>query len=559
MGLIENIEKLYTYRDNIADTIRIKGIDVPNGVKLKDIPQYIKMLINPDQKEYHPVWEQEFQDSCMAVSLANYLEERSKWTGHVDRVGLREIGWTEDDIDYFQQNGVDWMAEDDDKYLVSDYEKEIYKTNAIKTDGTTPTYTNTLLMDNDSKIIEWRNNIKWMPKFQTTTLPQAISFRNFIKMIGCPSFDFSNTTDPSFLFSRCFELRCIPPITFSTTSTWNGHSLFFVCSKIKTIPDTINWENCSNLEYAFGDCTEALYIPEINVPIVENIDNIFTNCQKLIGVSIKTSNALNTCSNAFTDCRSLLTAPFFNTSNCTKMNNMFSNCTSLYNVPLYDTSKNVTFSSFFRNCSSLLTCPEFNFNGGVTTYNSMFMGCENLKAIPNSMNFDVCTDVASMCYRCSKITEFQHKLNLNSSANSAAQGIKNFSNCLYGCTSLKKLNIGLYYAKSTDFLDLCTDIEEINIDDFSNRRSFLPSSGTNLLTSGDLFSVTKIGGELKGMKTSFDMSRMRKLPKESLIYVFEKLEKLNGRTRTLTIGSEAMRNLTLEEKAIVTDKGWILA
>ena len=29
-----------------------------------------------------------------------------KWSGHADAEGLRAIGWTDEDIEYYQQNGV---------------------------------------------------------------------------------------------------------------------------------------------------------------------------------------------------------------------------------------------------------------------------------------------------------------------------------------------------------------------------------------------------------------------------------------------------------------------
>ena len=31
-----------------------------------------------------------------------------KWTGHADAEGLRAIGWTDEDIAYYQANGVNW-------------------------------------------------------------------------------------------------------------------------------------------------------------------------------------------------------------------------------------------------------------------------------------------------------------------------------------------------------------------------------------------------------------------------------------------------------------------
>ena len=38
---------------------------------------------------------------------------RPSWTGHADAEGLRAIGWTDEDIAYYQENGVNWNAEDD--------------------------------------------------------------------------------------------------------------------------------------------------------------------------------------------------------------------------------------------------------------------------------------------------------------------------------------------------------------------------------------------------------------------------------------------------------------
>ena len=55
----------------------------------------------------------------------------SKWTGHADAEGLRAIGWTDEDIAYYQTNGVNWNAEDDEYHKVSNRNKELF--NLIKT------------------------------------------------------------------------------------------------------------------------------------------------------------------------------------------------------------------------------------------------------------------------------------------------------------------------------------------------------------------------------------------------------------------------------------------
>ena len=220
MAITDTIRKLFEYRENISNMIRLKDIDIPENTKLKNIPQFINELEKKEHIEEEEEWSEDFQEQCVAESLMNYIEERSLWNGHVDVDGLKEIGWTDEDIEYFQQNGVDWMEDDDSKYLVSDYEKELYRTHAIrvvssKTEGAA-TYTSALINNNDPQVVEWRNNIRWMPKFTTATMPSVISFRNFRELIGCPYFDFTKTTNPSYLFARCDKLRCIPPITFVT-------------------------------------------------------------------------------------------------------------------------------------------------------------------------------------------------------------------------------------------------------------------------------------------------------------------------------------------------------
>ena len=36
------------------------------------------------------------------------------WTGHADVEGLKAIGWTDEDIAYYRQHGVNWNEEKDE-------------------------------------------------------------------------------------------------------------------------------------------------------------------------------------------------------------------------------------------------------------------------------------------------------------------------------------------------------------------------------------------------------------------------------------------------------------
>ena len=58
----------------------------------------------------------------MIIVLANYPDKiasiqsgggSSGFTGHADVEGLKAIGWTDEDIEYYQTHGVNWNEEDD--------------------------------------------------------------------------------------------------------------------------------------------------------------------------------------------------------------------------------------------------------------------------------------------------------------------------------------------------------------------------------------------------------------------------------------------------------------
>ena len=44
------------------------------------------------------------------------------FTGSYDRQGLKQIGWTDEEIDYYNQNGVQWNASEDDYFKLTQTE-----------------------------------------------------------------------------------------------------------------------------------------------------------------------------------------------------------------------------------------------------------------------------------------------------------------------------------------------------------------------------------------------------------------------------------------------------
>ena len=69
------------------------------------------------------------------------------FTGHYDTEGLRQIGWTDEEIEYYNQNGVQWNSSEDN-YL--------YEVSNIRKSGTAKIY---VILDDALKTILSNKNI----------------------------------------------------------------------------------------------------------------------------------------------------------------------------------------------------------------------------------------------------------------------------------------------------------------------------------------------------------------------------------------------------------------
>lgn len=547
MGLVDSIQKLFTERDNISNAIRLKGVLVPYNAQLKTLPYYVQQIEGGGDtpKETHENWTQEYVDMCLLEAKSLYSIQMSQYTGSVDAEGLAEIGWTENDIMYFQENGVDWMEEDNDKYLVSDYEKELYKSGELNIS----TYTTTAIANNTPEVVEWRNNIRWMPKINGK-FASGVTFKNFEKMIGIPTLDFSNFTNASYLFSYCKELRCIPTLSFKRDATFSAANAFQYCTKLRTL--NFNFLNVTSLSNTFRGCKNLMYIENMNLPKCTTFSSAFYCCSNLMALGNINVEVLNTLSNAFFGCTKLKTIPLFDTSKVTTMQAAFQNCLSLENIPEFDVPLCKNYQDTFYQCVSLIKLPNLAFNKP-TTYSSMCINCTSLQTIPTTLDFSACTNITSMFGFCPNITEFNYKLDLNSVSSSAENGIKSFSSFITS-SNITELSLGKYYNTSTTYVGRwCNNLTKISVDDFMG--------GTNLFGSCILENVTELNGELRGLNKSFSISTLPNLDRESIIRVINALEDVTSLETPpkLTIGGERLRILTAEEKAIATDKGWLLA
>ena len=255
----------------------------------------------------------------------------------------------------------------------------------------------------------------------------------------------------------------------------------------------------------------------------------------VIKPNFDTSNVTNMYS-MFMSCSSLTSIPYFDTSNVTNMASMFYACGMLKFVPHFDTSKVTSMASMFYSCSNLLTTPHFD-TSKVTILASMFYGCNKLKFVPHFDTSSV-TEMPSMFYNCQNLAtipqfDTSKAINMNSMFN--------------GCTKL-------------------VSIPQLD------GSSITSTNNAGIIGYNNINSVTKFDGFInlgKSLPAStsttlqYLFDKLPNLSKESLLKCLNGLydRAAAGYTGIITLKMNAahLSLLTDEEKAIATNKGWVLS
>ena len=283
---------------------------------------------------------------------------RPSWTGHADAEGLRAIGWTDEDIAYYQENGVNWNAEDDEYHKVSDDNKALY---------------GVLTADN---ISAYKERIVYLPKIDTSAKTGMSSmFKECYSLVAIPQLDTSKVTSMSSMFSSCRSLISIPQL--DTSSVTNMSSMLLYCNSLISIPqlDTSSVANMSNM---FGSCSSLVSIPQLDTSKVTNMSGMFDGCSSLVSIPQLDTSKVTVMNSMFDGCPSLVSIPQLDTSKVTVMNSMFAYCYSLISIPQLDTSKVTNMSIMFSGCSSLVSINLKNAAKAYSLNNSALLSKESL-------------------------------------------------------------------------------------------------------------------------------------------------------------------------------------
>lgn len=230
------------------------------------------------------------------------------WTGHADAEGLRAIGWTDEDIAYYQENGVDWNEEDDHLHLVSDDNKALY---------------GVLTADN---ISTYKDRIVYLPKIDISNRTSAFNlFKDCYYLVAIPALDWTNIGSLYTTFENCVSLKSVAPIV--APNVYQMYRVFYQCSSLRKVKLNIN----ASMEAGYA----------------------FYKCSSLESITSDGALRLKLASNTFSFCGNLRRIPQLDTSALTGFNHMFYFCSALSTIQLLDVSSATTLTSTFDNCCNL--------------------------------------------------------------------------------------------------------------------------------------------------------------------------------------------------------------
>lgn len=280
---------------------------------------------------------QNFADKIRNLSTGS---TGSGWTGHADVEGLKAIGWTDEDIAYYQEHGVNWNEEDDEYHKVSEDNKALY---GVLTASNISTY---------------KNRIIYLPKIDTAGRTSFSSFLNgCVSLVAIPKIDTSSATAMNMMFSSCRALYSVPKLDTS---------------------------KATNLSMMFNSCASITHVPAFETSSVLNFSSMFNGCSALVDVpSFDMSSAISV-SSMFNGCKALVSLPPMNFTKVSEYSSAFAGCSSLVSISSLDMSGIGNSSSFIANCSNLMFPNFINCRIGIDFSATSVLSKESLLCIINN-------------------------------------------------------------------------------------------------------------------------------------------------------------------------------
>ena len=322
---------------------------------------------------------------------------------------------------------------------------------------------------------------------------------------------------------REFDIEFASPIT-------NADNMFQTCTSLVKTPDVLDLSQCTNCTSMFAGCSSLSRVPDV----------------------LDLSRCTN-CLNMFSGCLCLARVPVLDLSQCVNCSGMFRNCACLEGVSLADGSGRVATNveRMFESCTSLeaLHLPD-GFGQSAKDIANCFSRCEQLPSLTLPAGFGQSATSLNFCFAsCSNLTSLTLPAGFGQSATS-------LTSCFASCVRLTSLSLPAGFGQVATTLHNCFGscgrLTSLTLPD---------GFGQSATSLNDCFyhctSLTDIIGN-PNFKVSVSLADCKNLTHDSLMVVINGLQTVTS-AQTLTLGTANLATLTDEEKAVATGKGWTLA
>ena len=187
------------------------------------------------------------------------------WTGHADEAGLKAIGWTDDDIAYYQKYGVNWNEEDDAYHKVPQENIDLYGSISA---GNAPSYSDRLI---------------YLPKIDTSRRTSlSYAFQDCNLLVAIPMLDTSKVTSMKYTFKGCYSLVSIPLL--DTSKVTDMSYMFNGCGSLVDLPQ-LDTSSVTNMSNAFSSCSNLVHLPQLITAQVTDMNEMLGFCRNLVSVT----------------------------------------------------------------------------------------------------------------------------------------------------------------------------------------------------------------------------------------------------------------------------------
>lgn len=296
--------------------------------------------------------------------------------GSFDRVGLKRIGYTDEEINYLNAN-IFLSKEEEQKLKLTD--KDFQLASEINRDNY-KTY-----MINSSKI-----GLRFMPRFEG--IDEISNVEKFMNDNTDPSillYPFSLNTSSSLnsMFYGNFSML-VAPYFGDTSSKKDFGRLFFSCRSL-TVAPPLNTENGTNFEHFLGNCISLETMPKYDFSSAIVMYNAFAETRLKYGYYITAPNCKNF-SNLFFECPVINEFEGIDGAPSASFNYMFYNCKNLKKIGRLDLTNSTDNTNMFNGCKLL---QNINLVGKLNK-NLSLRNCKNLdtESVEKIVNAALATD-----------------------------------------------------------------------------------------------------------------------------------------------------------------------